>query len=216
LGDIHGSTAWKDIVKQHSDCRVVFLGDYLDPYTHISEEALLRNLREIITFKQQNPDRVVLLLGNHDLHYFVEEADISSRFNMYIAPNLSAIFHENYDLFRFAFQEENCVFTHAGISQGWWDTDFHGDSRQNIAGQLNHCKPEQTEALFRMGYFRGGKKGSLGGIFWADIEELHDMPLCGYTQIVGHNRVNDISDYTHNGGRIIFCDCLWNRKYLII
>ena len=46
-----------------------------------------------------------------------------------------------------------------------------------------------------------------------DFSELYE-PLSGYTQVVGHNRVSDIREHTNNGGRVIFCDCLFNEKYL--
>ena len=35
-----------------------------------------------------------------------------------------------------------------------------------------------------------------------------------YMQVIGHNRVNDICEHTNNGGRVIFCDCLFHEKYL--
>jgi hypothetical protein len=72
-----------------------------------------------------------------------------------------------------------------------------------------------VEALCRLGEERGGAEGAIGGIFWADVKELYE-PLQGYTQIVGHNRVPDVKDITVNGGRVIFCDCLWNGHYLKI
>jgi hypothetical protein len=80
---------------------------------------------------------------------------------------------------------------------------------------LNNPKSEQIEALCRCGAGRGGLHGTVGGIFWADVNELFE-PLQDYTQIVGHNRVPDVKDITANGGRIIFCDCLWNGHYLKI
>jgi hypothetical protein len=215
IGDIHGLTGWKDIVSEHPDCRIVFLGDYLDPYEKLSNRHVIRNLQDVILLKQQRPDEIVLLLGNHDLHYFTEEMAVSSRFDLAIAAEVSEIFINSYDLFQFAFQEEGCVFTHAGISQQWFDTDFHGDATRNIAEQLNHHQPEQLPALFRCGFERGGDRNTHGGIFWADIHELK-TPLRGYTQVVGHNRVPDILDHTANGGRIIFCDCLANGNYLKI
>ncbi|MDR1526845.1 MAG: hypothetical protein LBS46_04135 [Dysgonamonadaceae bacterium] len=49
----------------------------------------------------------------------------------------------------------------------------------------------------------------------AGFMELRE-PLQGFTQIAGHNRVKDIHVHANNGGRIIFCDCLWNGHYLKI
>lgn len=68
IGDIHGSTKWRNIIDGNKDAQIVFLGDYLDPYVEYDCDEILDNLIEIIDFKRNNKDRVVLLLGNHDLH----------------------------------------------------------------------------------------------------------------------------------------------------
>jgi hypothetical protein len=215
LGDIHGSTFWKTAVAENPDCRYIFLGDYLDPYRPIGQRDLLQNLLEIIQFKKDNPDNVILLLGNHDLHYFTTDILRSTRFDFFLSEKASVIFRDNSQLFQYAFQEENCIFTHAGIVHQWFINDFKGNINLNIAEQLNNPKPEQIDALYRCGTARGGRPGTISGIFWADESELFD-PLQNYTQIVGHNQVKDIYSHTNNDGRIIFCDCLWNGHYLKI
>jgi hypothetical protein len=118
-------------------------------------------------------------------------------------------------LFQYAYQEDICVFTHAGIAHKWFTDDFKGNVNTNIADQLNNPLPEQIPSLCRCGWLRGGDINAIGGIFWADVRELY-KPLQGYTQVVGHNRVNDIKEHTKDGGRIIFCDCLFNGHYLKI
>ena len=66
--------------------------------------------------------------------------------------------------------------------------------------------------LCQAGKYRGGD--SIGGIFWADKRELIE-PLYGYTQIVGHSRVPEITiQKGNNDNDIIFCDCLHNYRYL--
>lgn len=216
IGDLHGLDVWKDIVDNHPDCRFVFLGDYLDPYEYIPHENLMDNLYDIISLKRNRPDDVILLLGNHDLHYFSSDARISSRFDCQIADKVSRIFIENFHLFQYAFQEGSRIFTHAGISNEWFEKDFKGDVTFPIAEQLNHPADWQIEALCRVGQQRGGKSGDIGGIFWADKDELND-PLHGFTQIVGHNRVKEITERSgRNNNKIVFCDCLWNDIYLLI
>ena len=48
--------------------KVVFLGDYVDSFT-ISNIASYENLKDIIRLKKRDPNKVVLLLGNHDIQY---------------------------------------------------------------------------------------------------------------------------------------------------
>ena len=213
LGDIHGSTKWRNIVDGNKDAQIVFLGDYLDPYVEYDCDEILDNLIEIIDFKRNNKDRVVLLLGNHDLHYISSDAEICTRFDFRIARKAGILFIENFKLFQYAFQLKDIIFTHAGISQRWFEKDFKGNIEHNIADQLNNPTDNQIEALCRIGAGRGGEEGRVGGIFWADRSELKD-PLHGFTQVVGHNRVEDITKWVYpDDNKIIFCDCLENGKY---
>ena len=216
IGDVHGLDLWRDVVEAHPECRVVFLGDYLDPYGYVPREKLLENLRSIIDLKRSRPEDVVLLLGNHDLHYFCEDACVGTRFDMEIAADASKFFLGNIHLFQYAFQDGEYLFTYAGVSQLWFDYDFCGDASRSVAEQLNNPAADQMPALLRVGYARGGRRGDTGGIFWADKSELEE-PLHGFTQIVGHNRVAEVTERTGpGGGKIVFCDCLRNGLYLYI
>lgn len=72
IPDIHGRTFWKYAVKGRETEEIVFLGDYVDPYTElegIEPSKGLVALKEVIEFKKHHPENVTLLLGNHDLCY---------------------------------------------------------------------------------------------------------------------------------------------------
>ena len=216
IGDVHGLDLWRDVVEAHPECRVVFLGDYLDPYRYVHKGKLLDNLRAIMQLKRDRPEDVVLLLGNHDMHYFCDEACVGTRFDMEIAADASKLFLDNIHLFQYAFQYGEYLFTHAGVSLEWFDNDFCGDAARPIADQLNNPAADQVPALLRVGSARGGRACDTGGIFWADKSELEE-PLYGFTQIVGHNRVAEVTEHTGpGGGKIVFCDCLRNGLYLYI
>ena len=100
IGDVHGRTSWKQIVDKHPGCRLVFLGDYCDPYEKIPGEAVLENLMEIIRLKQAHPDDVILLLGNHDVHYYCDEAPIGTRYNLELGWEIE----ERFTMFAECFQ----------------------------------------------------------------------------------------------------------------
>ena len=67
IPDVHGRTFWKDAVKNKENEEIIFEGDYLDPYPNenIPPGNALENFKEIIEFKKQHPDNVILLVGNH-------------------------------------------------------------------------------------------------------------------------------------------------------
>lgn len=64
--DVHGRLFWRRPVETYIERvnRVVFLGDYLDPYPVETEgraEDVYHNLMDIIRLKQTYPEKVVLL-----------------------------------------------------------------------------------------------------------------------------------------------------------
>lgn len=65
IGDIHGRTIWKDIIEKEDPDKVIFLGDYVSTHEDISSTQQINNLGDILTYKENNPDKVVLLRGNH-------------------------------------------------------------------------------------------------------------------------------------------------------
>lgn len=68
LGDIHGRTIWKDIIEKENPDKVIFLGDYVSTHDlNISSDQQIEQLYSILSYKDENPDKVILLRGNHDL-----------------------------------------------------------------------------------------------------------------------------------------------------
>ena len=68
--DVHGRAFWKDAKNAITNVdKVIFLGDYLDPYRHegITFEDAVMEFEDILAFKEDYPDKVVLLLGNHEI-----------------------------------------------------------------------------------------------------------------------------------------------------
>ena len=122
IGDIHGRQSWKYIVNTQAFDTVIFIGDYMDSFDFSGEEQL-NNLLDIIEFKKNNSDRVILLLRNHDIHYFSQRGDTStSGYNSNMAPSFQWIFDSNKDLFHMAYKYENILFTHAGFTPTWIET----------------------------------------------------------------------------------------------
>lgn len=116
IGDIHGSAKWRDIVTDNNETIIVFLGDYLNPYGSYDCDDILNNLADIIDYKRNNMERVILLLGNNDLHYMNDDHQICTRYDIRLAEVAGLLFNSNNNLFQYAYQVNNIVFTHAGIS----------------------------------------------------------------------------------------------------
>lgn len=120
IGDIHGRTIWKQIVERHPDAdHYVFFGDYFDPYEDIPYWELAKNFKAIAQLKKELGDRVVLLLGNHDLHYYAD-VEPCSRYDYLNSSRIANLFKESLHLFQVAFEFEGILCTHAGVSPSWY------------------------------------------------------------------------------------------------
>ena len=70
LGDIHGRTIWKDIIEKENPDKIIFLGDYVSTHEGISSDQQIEELYAILDYKDNNPDKVILLRGNHKINKF--------------------------------------------------------------------------------------------------------------------------------------------------
>jgi hypothetical protein len=213
IGDLHGSPVWKQVRSEEWD-RVVFIGDYVDSGDFTPREIIV-NLEEIIDLKKQQPDRIVLLMGNHDLAYYYggHERHYCSGFRMSMLSQLFSIFTSNHGLFQAAFQVGNHLWTHAGVVQRWYDTYIQEQvlsTDENLAYTLNRLFREYYQPLFHASAIRGGLYQD-GGIFWAHSVETSDDPLKGYHQIVGHTKTRAGIIVTGNPLKdtsVTYTDCL--------
>lgn len=210
IPDIHGRTFWKQAVEAYPDIPVVFLGDYLDPYEweQISPQEALNNMLEIFEYKKANPDRVTLLLGNHDVAYFDKEL-YCSRKNFENEDDICYLLNNNMWLFALAYSIQMAgkefLLTHAGVLRTWFDQHFAEYSKLLVEGvfpadsirdTLNaQCTtPERLceflkTGLWEVPLFRGGLDAS-GSVVWADSVEhtLEKNQLPAIVQIFGHTQ----------------------------
>lgn len=188
--DVHGRAFWhqaKELVDQVD--RVVFLGDYLDPYMEegVSFDVALEQFKAILEFKQTYPEKVILLVGNHDLHYMVSDFMDCSRLNRVLRPHLHQLYQDNIKLFKLVHTEDDWLFSHAGVYDEWmnkYELTLDDLQLQTFIGT-------QWPALEDLSWFRGGYN-PVGSCVWADIRESVKHALIpNYKQIVGHTQLNE-------------------------
>jgi len=213
IGDLHGLDYWNQIKPELYD-RIVFIGDYVDSF-YIKDDDILNNLLNVIQFKKDNPLKVILLIGNHDLQYmFSYDNHECSGFRPQMYEQLHKIFNDNKDLFQMSYEVNDTIWTHAGIHQGWYNDRFSAYVGRyptlKISEQLELAFKDEYSALFNVGHIRGGFSNA-GGPFWCDTSELDSKPLKTMNQIVGHNRKSDIHKVYRYNHEIVYTDCLQNR-----
>lgn len=210
ISDIHGRPFWEKpinaIINKNLDVeRIIFLGDYFDPYPQegISEESAITNWMHLKSKVVNNlsPNQYVFLIGNHDAHYINNTFRMKcggSRMSIYNFNTFQGIFKDNKFLFQMAHEEningKKVLFTHAGINQDWLErhNDIIEDVNANTIIKLTESE-EGWDALSDVGHIRGGYQKT-GSPLWADVNEnngkngsLKDVYGIDY-QVFGHTQ----------------------------
>lgn len=228
IGDIHGQDFWKFIVNEHMDeDYIVFVGDYFDSYS-IGSKKILDNFRKIIKLKQTYPDKVKLLLGNHDIHYYYLNSNYrGTGFDYSIMFDVNNLFKKHKDLFQATFLYGNTIVSHAGITNklvqstendyltaldlGWGDTKEHND----IADKLNFLFQISCKTLFYIGEERGGID-PFSGVFWVGMKELTNDYIPGFNQVVGHTHLDEKVIKKYDDAELVFIDTGNKNAYHLI
>ena len=203
IPDVHARRFWKKAVDEHMNevDKVVFLGDYCDPYQdegiEYSWEDTLSNFEEILQFKKDNPDKVVLLLGNHDEHYrsnYYSKIAMSTRYDKAHSQKIAELLNgDNRSLFKICHTEEiggkKVVFSHAGITKFWLDK-----CKMTFDEELINSLEDSIEGLKDLGvigFYRTWVGEKTGSILWCDVREFVTNEGLGdeYFQVFGHTRL---------------------------
>lgn len=191
VGDLHGKDCWKSIDITQYD-KVVFIGDYVDDFT-ITQPEICENLKAIIKLQKENPEKVVLLIGNHDAQYITDKAPKCSGYNEFWEPIYQEIFDSgNFNYFYNIDKEDGMsyLFSHAGVSNKY--------AHEQAKGKAN---------MFSVGKARGGSD-KVSGILWADKSETESDYSNGLHQVVGHTKVEGIFRVGDDLSSIVYIDCL--------
>ena len=216
IGDIHGRNSWRQLVR--TDMINIFLGDYLDPYDRDNLQAdstEYDNLQDIIRFKQQHPE-TILLLGNHDLHYLWDEH--YSRYNDEHAERYAQLIREHLHLFQAAYAiDDRVLVTHAGVTRPWLQLAgiSHLQSASQLAEAICRCmSDEESRHLFSVEstFYPDDSCGisPTASPIWVRPHTLLDYGALtnhhGDTiyQVVGHTQISQIMQFDS----CVFVDCL--------
>ena len=226
IPDLHGRMFWKKAVAEAgADDRIIFLGDYTDPYEfeEITPKEAFENFVEVLEYARSHPN-VELLLGNHDCGYLFGEEVCNCRADEVRYVEIRQLFVDNLDLFKLCTKlkvnGKRYLVSHAGINHQWLEAHAReffpngGIDYETLCGRVNRYflkEPvgySQVALLSEVGRHRGGID-PFSSIVWADIREFDDprayLPM---DQIVGHTlqvfEEFDKGDYTlYYGGACV-------------
>ena len=169
IGDIHGRSTWKLITHLEQPNRVIFVGDYFDSFDFSGLEQI-HNFKEIIRFKNKNPQiEIILLIGNHDYHYFPEIGYTGTAgYQWDLNISISHTINEYRDHLQMCYRLDNYLFTHAGISETFLN-DVYGKDGWDIDNIDEHIND-----LWK---YKPKTFGFINYHFEGDGESIHQSPI---------------------------------------
>lgn len=171
--------------------RIVLLGDLFDEYDDTPADTVAA-ARWLLRQKERFGERLVVLIGNHDLPYLeaCQVAGASRHLDYgyrpvngcpgYTDAKAEALVREVgpdfVALWRLHHREDGVLYTHAGASAAQ-NNRLDADATELLAN-LHRAHP-----LFEIGFARGGGMEE-AGLLWRDLSEFDDDAGC--SQIFGH------------------------------
>lgn len=207
FGDTHGSSIWKEIIEIENFDKLIFLGDYLSSrdYDGITQ---INNFEEILKYKESNPDKVILLRGNHDMqHLGYSWAECSGMFTECL-PWCNANKDRILNNTQWIYYDDKFLFAHAGISQTWFNS-----LNINSLDDINNLPPSEKFGFTPDHYGDQYGDSVTQPCTWIrPLTLIRDM-YPGRIQVVGHTRVIHIRYNDKNN--LCLCDNI-PYQYLII
>ena len=231
IPDLHGRKFWRKAINNNIGQvdKVIFLGDYLDPYSEeimmapeLMEcndfydcQGLLNMLNDIVSLKKNDPDKFIVLTGNHTDSYIWSNFSAATRTDYKNWEKYHKFFSQNLNLFNLIWIENNVIFSHAGISEGWANRvreylEFSENELSSIKEiaevlkdiPLNNFTQEYIDVISDISRERGGWF-IYGSSEWADLIEHVDTQNStkdniipkekeeGIYQVFGHTQLKD-------------------------
>lgn len=222
LGDIHGTNYWQTIINFEKPDRVVFVGDYFDSFD-IPYDKQIDNFLDLIEYKEKSGGEVILLIGNHDYHYLPYINDTyTSGYQSKYAHLIKHTVEKNLHHLQIAYQFDDFLITHAGVSEEFMDTNFDKWSEETIVEHLNDLFKYKPNKFLFNGLDPYGDDTYQTPI-WIRPRSLMRANNTSelkrrYVQVVGHTQVKEIDTKGGaTGGRYYFIDCLpTSGQYMIV
>lgn len=227
IPDIHGRNFWRKAIANNIGLvdKVIFLGDYLDPYGEEIDsnpdsmeceffgdsEGLLNMLNDIVSLKKNEPEKYILLTGNHTDSYIWPKFAAATRTDGKNYEEYHNFFLENLNLFNLVHVENDVIFSHAGITEGWaqhvWNQlEYPEDELSSVSEiatmfqdtPLSEFNEHYVEVISNISHYRYGDY-IYGSCEWADLREHLDVNNSTPDNLIalGEEGVFQVFGHTH-------------------
>ena len=214
ISDVHGRDKWKKQVQEEADL-YIFIGDYWDSFD-IPFEIQKENFIEILEFYKENPDKVVLLCGNHDwVSYGMENfygacSGFQNKYAFEIRDLMKPLY-ENGEVLVCKIID-GYIFSHAGVTKDWCERyGINILSTHNLEKEINELFQKNLKAFcFQDPPYGFNNRSGYGDDTWQSLLWVRPYSLMlnqidGFKQVVGHTQQKGIVYNEMHG--IYFVDC---------
>lgn len=216
------------------------MGDHFDPYDDIPFDTMVGRYKDFLSC-MKNDNRIVSLLGNHDLTSYIIKKDKTNRTIFERKPHetISSLIESNLENSRIMYKCGNYLFSHAGVSEVWMEKiaepiSFDFEKLNKVGWNADELSSIVDFYPFD---FSGYGNNPNQGPTWLRPYNLIEYPYGEYNQVVGHtmvcienNRKFLIEDYGYktetygnfykvkmkNGKYVWFSDNAGDSEYLVL
>ena len=208
IGDIRGRDAWIDVVQENKDAdKFVFFGNYFDPFTgrQLDTQAVSSNFFSIINFKDEYPDKVVLLLGQNEFKYLSEDHPDGS-----FGAEIKADLLYWSDRFSVAYQFDAVLCSSRGVSWAWLDRVASGWHPENVAHEVNELFKSDPSKFAYYGKSEGDFQYCEHGLVFESPFYIWTQSLQYGDHYGGNGRITNRFIQVYSGDQVIVHE---GRKY---
>lgn len=171
--------------------KVVFVGDYVDDWSTDAEYNEIM-LEIMFNLKKKYSDKVVLLLGNHELSYMGYPCSGHKKPD----EKTSKLLFDNIDLIDVIYKTEDFICSHAGLTELWLNdlkdkyniSCIEGlDKMVDRINQMFHNKDGSIMRSLSCASYSSGGYSYIASCLWSRPDDHRFSPInLGVDQIVGH------------------------------
>lgn len=204
IGDVHGSHKWHRVYEKINKVdRAIFLGDFFDNWVNDWVNFnQIENFENVLEFRRMHPDKVIVLLGNHDLNsYLMPHGEAISGHQINKEIDIKECLEKHLSEVDIAWKLNDWVFSHAGFSKTW----MRNNDIDSIK-MVNQCFHDKIWTPFRFsGYDMFGKDNTQGPLWIRPGALISDMYF--KKQVVGHTELaNGPEKYEYQGNILYVVD----------
>lgn len=196
LGDIHGRICWYDIIEKENPDRIIFMGDYVSTHDkNVTIEQQCSNLEDILNFKEGFGENCILLRGNHDMQHLGYHWAECSGYFPHVAQWMVGIKDRFLRLTQWVYIQDDMVFSHAGITDKFWEYLNLGEPTEGNILKINDIEPSSLFGFTpnRISDYYGDSQTQ--PLTWVRPVTLLEHNI-GWKQVVGHTRVKTPGELT--------------------